>query len=189
MEKDLLHLLQSEGLQIESLDDIVKLKAPLDRVYVEIILTHLQSEFEEPNTLEMLVRGLATPSQRFNGEILTDLFDRTENEVLRWSIANTIFESKPLKIENWLKTTINRDDIGISKEMLLLALPRILEVEESREYLYKYFEEFPTHSANAIAEIGTNEDIEFLANHKKGKEKWVIKEIEKAEKKIRKKLK
>lgn len=125
---------------------------------------------------DAIVRLLACPSTPYNGTMLTELFDATlkidldKEELrtgiyisdLRWSIANTIAEARPIGISEWVAEKVRDPSLGKSKEMLLVALARLLPSQVAIPLLKEAFTEYPVHTALALSEIGEESEVSFL---------------------------
>lgn len=89
------------GLQGNSLQEIVKGHSPLPDDPVDVLLSALRS-FSEPRLLESVVRALGAAAHSFDGRPLARCFESTDDEGLKWAIANTIALTDPHSIEEWL---------------------------------------------------------------------------------------
>jgi len=101
--KPIVQELQSIGLNIGSIDDLVKENVPLSNDAVAVLLKNIAS-CKEPIVCEMLVRGLISATEPFNGHDLTVAYDNTYHEALRFAILNTIACARPFNIAHGLKT-------------------------------------------------------------------------------------
>jgi hypothetical protein len=93
--------LHNLGLRGNSLQEIVKTHSPLPDDAVDVLLSALRS-LSEPRLLESVVRALSAAAHAFDGRPLASCFDSTNDEALKWVIANTIALAHPHSIEQWL---------------------------------------------------------------------------------------
>ena len=187
--KPILQELDAEGFSVENVDQLILKYAPIPKQIVNILMPWLL-KIKNKNLLEMIVRAIGTTREKYNGVFLTQLFEQSESEILQWTISNTIAESRPENIENWLFNKINDDSLGMPKQMLFIAAARLLVKEKALEFFKEHFDEAPGHVAPALGEIGSGEELQFLGTKESEYNKgWVAKEIRKAMKKIEKRLK
>lgn len=95
---DELHRLGFAG---ESLEAIVKTYSPLPERAVKVLLSFLD-QFTDPRHVESVVRALGAAAHPFDGRPLARCFESTDDEALKWAIANTIALAHPHSIEEWL---------------------------------------------------------------------------------------
>jgi hypothetical protein len=139
--------------------------------------------------LEMLVRLIGASRERYDGKVLADLFDNVSSENLRWVIGNTIAETKPAGISEWIISVIKNKKFGRDREMFCLAVARQISPEKANKVLREVFEDLPGHSAMGFSECGGAEELIFLKRKLPSITKtWVKKETEKAIKKINKRI-
>ena len=186
IEKPILKELTAQGLELNSIDDLVKIKEPLKDEIVEILLKWLMKIDNEYNIQEMIIRGFTGQSLNFNGMTIAKLYDnKKDDEGLRWAIANCIAESHIKGLSNWIKERISEK----GNDMLLLAASRYLEPNNVIPILLKNFDRKRDVIYKALGEIGGKKELVFLqmkVNEYRGHEK---KQIEKAIKMIKKRLK
>ena len=172
------------GITLSDLEELPRKYAPLVPQVVEVLLRWIPG-VEDERVQEHLVRALAASGEPFDGRPLVDLFEKSQSEVLRWAIANTLAEARPLGISDWLVSAVTGSSYGQPREMLLLAMARLVPVEPAKEMLRSLFDEFPGHAAMAFGEIGTPDDIGLLELKRRATKGWVRKEIDKAIRRIR----
>lgn len=93
--------LRSFGLHGKSIQDIIKAYSPLPDVAVSTLLSSLTT-LSEPRVQETIVRALGASRKPFDGRALVRCFEATDDESLRWAIANTIAITHPHSINDWL---------------------------------------------------------------------------------------
>ena len=134
---------------------------PLSVTVVDVLLKWLrQTEQEEVQTA--IVRSLTACGVEFDGAILVELFENTSSESLRWTIANTIAEARPVGIAGWLLRVVPDSSYGEARQMLLLALARLVPATVANKVLWDVFEELPGYAADALAESGDSHALEEL---------------------------
>ncbi len=107
---------------------------------------------------------------------------------MRWLIGNAIAESRPFGISDWVVKTARDSRFYTSKQMLLIALARMVPKEVANPILMAQFDEFPTHAALALAESGGRKELEFLEGQRDSLTGEWRKSADKAIKKLSKKL-
>jgi len=93
--------LHSLGLCGNSLDSIVKLNCPLPDTAVDVLMSAI-GKLTEPRLLESVVRAMGASENPFDGRPLRRCFESTDDEALKWAIANTIALTHPHSIDGWL---------------------------------------------------------------------------------------
>jgi hypothetical protein len=93
--------LRNLGFESESLQELVRVYTPLPEEPVNTLLSSL-SVLSEPRVLESVVRALGAAAHSFDGRPLARCFEATDDEALKWAIANTIALAHPHSIEEWL---------------------------------------------------------------------------------------
>src|SRR5690606_1317285 len=124
-----------------------------------------------------LVQFLAHPDRPYDGTRLAEAFDREENVAVRWSMANTIAVARPTRITDWLVAATQNPRHGKSREMLVLALARLAPRETALPILHSLLEEFPGHVPAAMAEIGSEEELNALKSLVERTGGWQKREI------------
>lgn len=99
--KPCLDELHGLGFAGESLQILVKIYSPLPESAVRVLLSVL-GQFSDPRHVESVVRALGAAAQPFDGRPLARCFESTDDESLKWAIANTIALSHPHSITEWL---------------------------------------------------------------------------------------
>ena len=85
----------------ESVEAIVKTYSPLPEAAVSVLLSFLPT-LTDPRHIESVVRALGASAKPFDGQPLARCFESTDNEALKWAIANTIALARPHSIDDWL---------------------------------------------------------------------------------------
>ncbi len=203
VERPVLSDLRKTGIKLPSLGEVHLFGRylPLSIEAVKVLshwLPNVHYRLQEP-----IVRLLAVPAQPYDGAFLAKLFDDTlkldldQEELdkgralldLRWAIANTIAEARPLGLDNWVASKIEDPLLGQSKEMLFLAAARLCPREQALRLLWNSFDDFPVHCALGISEVGQVGDLETLQTKKSSYSGMVGKEIGRGIRQMRKRLK
>lgn len=163
----------------EDLYGLAQKYGPLSDEIVEILLSWLPVSTNE-RVLEGIVRSLALPRNPYDGTALAQLFDKTNSDTLRWIIANTIAEARPLSINEWLTETARNASYGDARQMLIVAVGRMIDAESAIPMLKEASIAFPAFAAMALAECGDKSTIEFLKKLKRNASAMEQQEISKA---------
>jgi hypothetical protein len=154
--------LRHVGVFVEEWNDVITRYCPLSPSVVERLLSWLP-RLEDPDALEVIVRALAAaPTVRFDGGELTRLFETTECESLRWAIANTLSCTQPEGVEAWVVRAVQNPAYGKGREMLAIALARLLPSTLANPVLVSLLEDLPIHAASGLALSGTPNEVTFL---------------------------
>jgi hypothetical protein len=180
--------LNSMGVKASALGDLLRFYAPISAEITETLLHHLPAINDEV-LQEQIVRVLGSSNEPFNGAGLVKLFESSQSQNLRWAIANTIAEARPLDITNWVIYAVSNPLYGQAREMLVLAVARLASADTAREVLAPLFDIFPGHIAAALAEFGDEREVQILRQKLDGYKGWQKKEINRAITHIQKRLK
>jgi hypothetical protein len=178
--------LEHFGISVSDLSDLGDY-APLPAKVVNVLHYWLPRVANTP-AQEAIVRSLALSSEPYDGTILAQLFDVTESDNLRWVIGNTMAESSPYGVEEWLARTIQDQKYGKAREMLLVAAARLLETDKALALLVPQLDSLPLHATTAIGEIGGRQEYQMLEERLKRAKGVERKLIERALRKMRKRL-
>ena len=175
--------------EVETLSDIMNLKKRLTGEQVNFLLKWIPKIDNTVGSRESLVRALILADKPFDGQVLMELFDDPDSSFyLKWAIGNTIASAKVRNVTQWLKSKFETLSLGKEKEMLVYALGEYLNEEEARDCLIKIFDNYPLHAADTLAKIGRREDLDFLlsklATYKGPGRGSINKAIKKLEKKL-----
>lgn len=99
--RPILDKLRAVGIEAESIEALVKTYAPLSTQIVSILLEQIESN-QDARHCESIVRALGAAQSPFDGHRLSACYDSTNDESLRWAIANTIALARPHSIEQWI---------------------------------------------------------------------------------------
>jgi hypothetical protein len=188
IEKPLVTYLQDNGFpQLNTLGELMRRK---DNTDITSVLLEWIPKFQKNfYTLDTLVRLLAVTKKPFDGKTLLDLFDDAEiPKDLKWTIGNTIACAYLLKIEHWLENKLNNPDQQMENQMLIYAAIKYFELNKARQFLKKLFTKYPFQVIDAFTYIGTAEDIDYLLDQRQQVNKSLTRCIDKAIKRISKKL-
>jgi hypothetical protein len=194
LEQPLLSQLRDAGLDVRSIGNAKYFESqlPLKPKVIQVLLEWLPRAHWRMQEPIARILGLATTP--FDGNALCKTFDDTLSKdldrlpldeatslsSLRWAIANTIAEARPLGVTSWVSKKASDSTLGKSREMLLLAAARLMPRAEAVEALKSAFEEFPAISALGLSEIGGDEEKAFLSEKEQEYDGEVRKEIEMA---------
>ena len=179
--------LSDAGYESANLNDLVERYAPLPQDVAKILRRWL-SQISEPTVKEQIVRSLAASAERFPGTELVATFETATAESLRWAIANTMAESRPSGLERWLAGALSNEHYGKAREMLLVAAARLLSPVEANMLILPFLRRMPLHAAKALAESGGLNELAVLEERLGVTKGMEHKEIERAIRKIRKRL-
>ena len=174
----ILHELGELGIDTD-LYDLAQYHAPLSEEIVQLLLKWLPKT-EDDRVLEGIVRSLGVPEIPYDGTALIEAFEQTDSDTLRWVIANTIAEAQPANVGDWLTDAVQKSSYGKAREMLILAVARIIDSQSAISVLKQYANEFPGFVAKAFSECGDRSLINFLDDLKSDSNSWEQKEIARA---------
>lgn len=180
--------LQANGFEIQTSDDLLKLKKT-DARLAELILMWLPNLSDKYNSQQMLVRALAIAVRPFNGEILMQLFDSDQSsDSLKWAIGNTIASADVLNIEDWLEVKLTAPQQGKQNEMLIYAAAKYFDYVKAQIILKNIFDIYPLQVADVFSKTGNGKDLNFLQlkseNYRGEVQKRIIKYIAKLKKRL-----
>jgi len=179
--------LASAGYPTVDVFRIAEQYAPLPSDLVALLL-HSLPALSDPWLQEGVVRALAAAAAPFDGRPLVRLFEETDSHSLRWAIANTMAYGRPYGIADWILGVLRRPTIGKAREMLALAAARLAPPEQANPVLLELIDELPGHVAMALAESGGRQELAVLEQPRPAVARWVGREIERAIRKIRRRL-
>jgi hypothetical protein len=178
-ERWVLEDLEATGYPATSLEDLKQRYAPFPSRVSAVLLGWLaRSSF--PQLDEAIVRALGSAGEGFDVIPLLRLFETTTSDSLRWAIANTLAELRPLDVREWLIKAMSDRQYGRAREMLPLAIVRTSPAPVANEVLLAFLEEMPGHVALALAYSGGPAELEALRAKVGSTRGWAKKEIEKA---------
>jgi hypothetical protein len=180
--------LREVGFAVSSLGELRQRYGPLTTEAIRVLLRWLP-HVTALSIQEAIVRDLAYVTETFDVRPLLTVFERTSSESLRWAIANTLAELRPLDARSWVTQALGRREFGRAREMLPLALSRIAPREIANAILLEHLDEMPGHVALGLAESGGPAEAEVLRRKAAGEKGWIRKELERAIRKIEKRAK
>lgn len=137
---------------------------------------------------ESIIRKLIHATEPYDGRPLCECFDNDREEHLRFPIAVTITETQATDITDWLITRARQRRFGSDRGQLLLAAARHLTRDTAISILRDAVDDLPGWTAMALGAIGGPEDADLLEGHLDQPRAWERKEIEKAIRKIKKRI-
>jgi hypothetical protein len=171
--------LESKGVRAESIEDLVRTHAPLDQKTSSALLDAL-SVTADSNVLQSIIRALGASGSGFDSRRLADLFEKTDSESIRWTIANTLSLVSPTDLGGWLVEALRQKGYGKAREMLALAAARASPRDLANEALVDLLAEMPGHAAAALAEIGDQDVLGPLKKAGLSARGWEKTEISRA---------
>lgn len=175
------------GYEASDLNDLVGRYAPLAGDVVRVLLSWLP-QISDLSVKEQIVRTLGASAMPFLGTELVTAFETVDAEPFRWAVANTIAEARPLGLESWLPPALLRERYGKAREMLLIAAARLLPSAQANPLILRFLESMPLHAAKALAESGGSSELAILEERLAVTKGIEHKELERAIRKIRKRL-
>lgn len=170
-----------------SLDRLAHEYAPLSADVVEVLMNWIPRTTDR-YVQESLIRSLAATGVRFNGKPLIEVFENTGSKGLRWAICNTIAESRPEGVTEWIIRVVQDPAYGDARQMLCLAVARLASEQTANDVLVSIFDQLPGHVAMALAESGGRRELRLLREVRTKYKGWIKKEIDKAVRAIAKRL-
>jgi hypothetical protein len=174
------------GVNIDSIEELKK-KACWSPKSVQVVLD-LIPEMKEENIQEALIRVLAVPVKSYSGEKLVQYFSETCSPNIKWVIANTIYSAQPTGISDWVVSAVQNPDYGYTREMLILALPKLVPASRAIPVLLSVLQQIPGHTAMALGRVGGMNELKVLETYEEALKPWERKEFDRAIKKIKKRL-
>jgi hypothetical protein len=190
IEEPFIKMLHSNGFtQINNASDLLQLKV-LDKKLQNLLLIWIPKIDNKFNSQEILIRALAVSNSPFNGTLLTTLFDNKEvSPHLRWVIGNTIACAKVDNINEWIENKLSSSEQPMENQMLVYAAIKYFDIEKAKFFLRNLFKNHPLQVADAFTYVGNDDDAFFLATMSKNIEKKFRIPVDRAIKKIKKRVK
>lgn len=179
--------LRERGYPLESLGEIREAYAPFPEDVVAALLGWV-GRMSDPVLQSQIIRELAHSRAPFDVTVLLRLFESSESDDVRWAIANTLAELRPVGAEEWIASALQNRQYGRAREMLPLALARIAPRDQANRVITEVFEQMPGHAALGLGESGGAEELDFLLAHSKHERGWVKKELVRAIRRIERRL-
>jgi len=179
----LLEEIRRLGAHAESLEGLIQNHAPLPAEIANALLLYLQNN-ENSVLAESVARALGAAGETFDPAPLIKLFEESTSDPLRWAIANTFAELRPLRLASWLRSAVTDRNNGKAREMLALAVARTLPAADACGLLRPMYVEMPGHIAKALGECGGPVERDFLQAKAAQESGWILKEINDAIKRI-----
>jgi len=171
-----LESLRAAGYPVDSIGHIAGAYAPLPKGMVDVLLAAL-STVDEVRIQEGIVRALGASHIRYDGKFLTDLFEATTDDTLRWAIANTLSIGKMRGVGAWILDAVQRKDYGTARQMLPLAAVRHNPPEVANPILVALLSDLPGPVALGLAESGGESELVALRAQYEIAEGWERKAI------------
>lgn len=161
-ERPVLEALAARGVFVGAIHEYVNTNAPTPAAVVEVLLEWLP-RVKQHNILEMMVRAMAVPEKRFDGRVLTKLFEETQSRYdVRWVIANTIAAARPEGITEWVVEAIQKREYGQSRQMLCDAVVKMAGKKRARPILMAVFDDLPIHAASVLGRSADESLLDFF---------------------------
>jgi hypothetical protein len=172
--------LRNVGVFVEEWNDVVSRYAPLPQSVVDVLLRWLPL-LDHPAVQEAVVRAIAAaPTVHYDGRVLARLFETTESESLRWAIGNTFECTKPEGVNEWILRIVQNPSFGKGREMLAIALARLVGADVANPVLVSLLRDLPIHAAVGLAVSGTSSELAALESARDRAKGSTRKEISKA---------
>lgn len=161
-EKPVLEELLQVGMTVPSIGNSALLEPylPLSAEAVEVLIRWVP--IAPPRVQECIVQLLGAAGTPFDGRVLTELFDRTDSNHLRWIIANTLELAKPCMVADWLEHKLITADSGDALRPLFKAFTLIAERNSILVVARKLLEAIPDAASAVIAKHGDGSDVPAL---------------------------
>lgn len=181
--------LRNVGVSVEQWNDLLSRYATLPQSAVDLLLSWLP-RLDDPSAQEAVVRAIAAaPTARYDGRVLARLFETTDNVPLRWAIGDALAFTKPEGVNEWILRTVQNPTFGKGREMLAIALARLVAAEIANPVLVSLLGPLPIHAAAGLAVSGTLSELAALEaardNTKGSIRKQIIKAIRAIERRDR----
>lgn len=185
----ILHELKTVDVKINDLQELAKKYAPISKKVTDILLNWIP-KLDNKVAQAVIARQLAASKVAYDGNILTKLFEEEPFEDLRWAIANTLACTNAQNIEEWLIKTAKDPIYGKDREMLMIAIGKLVLGSTANEVLVSLFDEFPGHVASGLSYSGNQKELDFLEQQlsRTDIKDWEKREIQKSINKIKKRL-
>jgi hypothetical protein len=157
----ILRSLRAAGYPVDVFDQIVRTYAPLPKGVVDVLLAAL-TKVDEVRIQEGIVRALGASHIRYDGRVLTELFEATDDHALRWAISNTLSVGKMRGAGAWILDAVQRKEYGTARQMLPLAAVRHNPPELANPILVALLSDMPGHVALGLAESGGESELAAL---------------------------
>jgi hypothetical protein len=93
------------------------------------------------------------------------------------AIANTIAEARPTGITDWLLHVVQDPAYGEARQMLPLAVARMVSPQTANDVLLSIYDQLPGHVALSLGESGGERELKFLRDKRDRYKGWIRKEI------------
>lgn len=150
------------------------------------IASEFLSTADDPAEGFLLLGILRRSPVPFNGQVLCDYFDRVKKN--RWSTAEVMDASKAIVPCDWILRTLADENVGKDREMLCYAVAKHCPPDKARAVLRQVFEDLPGHACRGLGVVGNEDDLKFLIEASTRFTTWRFTEINRAIKKIAKRL-
>jgi hypothetical protein len=181
--------LHALGVTVRTPEELLQ-RGPVECEVVDVLLKWLLKEGLDPAIYVSILIGLHKPRNPFHGGPLVEFFERPASDVedIRWNVGYTIAQARPYGISQWIIDTLKNSALGSCREWLAIAAARIAPGEDANPVLRQVFHELPDFAAEALGISGTEEDMHFLTSQLSARKGRTKKAIERAIKKIGKRV-
>jgi len=158
--------MKTAGITVED-DDLELLMQkynPLPKEAVDILLKWIPKVKYEP-AQEVLVSQLSKPKEKYDGNILLDLFKQTNSHLLRERIGFVLSESKPSLDLQELENILWDQEYGETKSTMLITGIKLLVAEKINPILINEFDKYPWFCwdcVKGLQKTGGKKELEFL---------------------------
>ena len=99
---------------------------------------------------------LSAPTGSLDGVALTELFDATEHDELKWAIAAVINQTRPQHVDEWLMTAVCDPRSGAARNHLASAIAKMVSPEQARPVLLELFCDAPLAAVHPLSKVGNH---------------------------------
>ncbi len=155
--------LAEAGFSVSSVEDIRQQFDPLPNSLADFLLEWIP-RLEDRRLQESVAWALlAAPQGILDGMVLAELFDSATNEELQRAIASVINQTRPRNIEEWLIEAVRDRRAGASRNLLAMAVAKMLPPERAVPVLIEVFHDAPLAAVHPLGTVGRENEREFLA--------------------------
>ncbi|MNS04258.1 hypothetical protein D3C72_356140 [compost metagenome] len=184
--KALIDDLAAIGVQVPDLGALHH-HSPLSPEVVAVLLDWLRADVEELLLEEILIK-LRKPKKTFDGRRLAALFESTTSQAVRFEVGVTMELARPTGLEEWVISAINDSSYGDTRISLAVAAAKMAPQDKANMALLQIFDLHPYTVCQALGISGGPTELRFLAERAEKVKGNARKDIERAIKKIKKRL-
>lgn len=174
---------------------------PISEEVVALLFEWLAREDIDPAIHGSILIGLFKPAKRYDGAPLIDFWNKSKSEAVKWEIGYTVAKAKPRGLSEWVIQELLDRSNGTGREWLCLAAAKLAPAEVASQAIMAVFDDvpesvrhgtayngLPEFAAQALGMIGGRSERRFLETKLDATQGRAKKEIEKAIRKIDRRL-